>query len=78
MRRIAEIVEDGKLVGLVHGADAFNQEITVSGNAWRFDFDDWCGPLWLKKDGRPRKCQYPTNKAVWDAFDEWYRHYKES
>lgn len=75
MKRIAEITENGRVVGLVHGADASDQEIVVNGRVWRFDYDEHCGPLWLRKDGAERKCQNP-NKAVWREFDAWYERWE--
>lgn len=76
MKRIATITDDsGNVTGLVHGPDFCDQEITVKGRVWRFDFDEWCGPLWLRKDGHERKCQNP-NKAVWKAFEKWQKENK--
>ena len=71
MKRIATITNDaGQVTGIVHGPDLVDQEITVNGRVWRFDFDKWMGPLWLRKDGCERKCQSP-GKAVWKAFERW-------
>jgi hypothetical protein len=57
--------------------DKINQEINVDGKKWFFDFDEYCGPLWLKSDrDTPRKCQYPKNKRVWEEFDKWLEIYK--
>ena len=50
--------------------DLVDQEITVNGKVWRFDYDRRFGPLWLKKDGSERRCQNPK-KAVWTAFEQW-------
>ena len=50
--------------------DLADQEITVNGKVWRFDYDRRLGPLWLKKDGSERRCQNPS-KAVWKAFEQW-------
>lgn len=72
MKRIAEIVEGGQVVGIVHGHDAYDQEIRVNGRVWRFDHDERLGPLWLRKDGSERKCQCP-GKAVWRAWEKWHR-----
>lgn len=77
MQRIAEIVENGKVVGLVHGPDAVDQEIKVNGRIWRFDFDRHMGPYWLRKDGEARKCQNP-NKAVWKAWEKWHARWTKS
>jgi hypothetical protein len=52
--------------------DSPDQQLEVNGRIWRFDYDSWFGPLWLKKNGEPRECQNP-NKAVWQAFEEWSR-----
>ncbi len=51
-------------------SDFSDQEITVNGKVWRFDYDRHFGPLWLKKDGSERSCQNP-NKSVWAAFEQW-------
>lgn len=76
MKRIATIVEDGSVTGLIHGPDACDQQIRVNGRIWRFDHDRWGGPLWLRKDGQPRKCQYP-NKEVWKVWEKWHRKWEK-
>lgn len=77
MRRVATIVENGRVVGLVHGPDAYDQSITVNGRIWRFDFDEMFGPLWLKADGTtPRKNQCPS-AAVWSVWEEWQKRWNE-
>lgn len=60
----------GRLTGIVSGPDFLNVHIKVWGRIWRFDYDRYMGPLWLKADGSARKCQNP-NKAVWNAFEKW-------
>lgn len=73
MKRIATIVENGRVVGLVHGADEPDQSIVVNGRKWRFDFDRMFGPLWLKSNGTTeRKCQNPS-RSVWAEFEKWHR-----
>lgn len=62
---------DGKRNGIISGADFYDQQIVVNGRIWRFEFDRYLGPFWLRKDGEPRKCQVPTIKAVWDEFEKW-------
>ena len=47
----------------------------VNGRVWRWEWHDYLGPTFLKKDGNPRKCQCPTVKAVWDAFEKWLKRY---
>ena len=61
---------------IISEPDYVNQSIEVEGRTWWFDFDKRLGPLWLRKDGEARKCQCPTNKKVWDAFEEWLRNTK--
>lgn len=51
--------------------------VIVDGRKWEFDFEDYGGPLWLKKNGGSRKCQFPTNKKVWAAFKEWLDEYRK-
>lgn len=79
MKTIATVHnQSGAVVGVLSGPDfvgqqiIVDQEITVGGRVWRFDFDVFYGPLWLRKDGAPRKCQNP-NKSVWDAFEVWVK-----
>jgi hypothetical protein len=50
-------------------------EVVVDGRKWSFDFHDYLGPTFLKKNGEVRKCQNPK-KAVWAAFEEWFQNYK--
>lgn len=57
--------------------DAINQRISVNGREWRFNFHRYLGPDWLKKDGEPRKCQCPSNKAVWAEFDKWLSEWQK-
>lgn len=49
----------------------------VDGREWRWSFHNYLGPSFLKKDGELRKCQYPTNKKVWAAFEEWLNEYRK-
>ena len=74
MKRIATIVENGNVVGLVHGPDACDQTITVNGRVWQFDHDERLGPLWLRKDGKERACQCPGN-AVWREWEKWHKRW---
>jgi len=59
---------------IISVCDAPDNEVTVNGRVWRFDFDRHLGPTWLKKDGSDRKCQNPK-KTVWDAFKKWFAQY---
>jgi hypothetical protein len=56
--------------------DATDQKITVNGRTWRFHFDSQFGPFWICKNGEPRKCQSPTNRDVWAAFQVWLDEWK--
>ena len=57
---------------ILKGPDLTDQQIVVNGRIWRFDYDKMFGPLWLRKDGTERTCQYP-NKAVWKEFEKWQK-----
>lgn len=76
MIRVATIVENGRVVGLVHGSDACDQSIVVNGRTWRFDFDEMFGPLWLKADGSERKNQN-VPEEVWLVWAEWQKRWNE-
>lgn len=58
-------------------ADAEGRAV-VNGRVWRWYFHEWGGPLFLRADGEPRKCQCPTVKAVWDAFTRWHKRYERA
>lgn len=77
MKLHAKITKDGEVVALIHGPDAIDQKIKWNGRIWRFDFDRNSGPLWLRKDGEPRKNQDPP-LPVWHAFDRWLKFWEES
>jgi len=32
--------------------DAYGEAV-VKNRTWRWDFHEWCGPCWLRKDGEP-------------------------
>ena len=51
MRTIGKIIEEGKCVGIISGPDVVGQSITVNGKQWHFEFDEYLGPSWLRKDG---------------------------
>lgn len=61
---------------IVSMPDNLEGQVVVNGRVWRFDFCRQFGPLWLKKNGNPRKCQSP-NKIVWAAFDVWFKKQKK-
>lgn len=62
---------------IVSVCDKPDNEIEVKGRTWKFDFDYYLGPLWLKKNGTARKCQFP-NKAVWNKFEKWLEQQNEN
>ena len=69
----SEIINGSRV--FIDYADAEGSAV-VNGRVWRWEFHEWCGPSFLRKDGEPRKCQCPTVKAVWDAFEKWHRKYQ--
>lgn len=46
-------------------------EAVVNGRKWRWDHHNYCGPLWLNKDGSERKRQPGENHPVWKAYNRW-------
>jgi hypothetical protein len=58
---------------VAHGPEHVNVAIRLKGRIWRFDFDEWCGPLWLLADGWRERKNQDVPKAVWRAFDRRYK-----
>jgi hypothetical protein len=75
VKRIATMVEDGKVTCIAHGPDAIDQKIEALGKEWYFDFDVMFGPLWTGKRGKELANQN-VPKAVWDAFEVWLTNWK--
>lgn len=65
------------LGGVLSVPDVVCAEICVLGRWWAFDYDRQFGPLWLKRNGEPRKCQNPS-RAVWSEFERWRAIYEAS
>lgn len=64
----------GDTVGFIDYEDG-NGRAVVDGKVWQWSFHEYFGPLWLNQDGTERKCQCPTNKKVWAAFEKWLSEY---
>lgn len=47
----------------------------VNGKLWRWEFHHYCGPIFLKKNGEPRRYIPNENHPVWDYFDKWLKEY---
>lgn len=71
----SEIINGSRV--FVDYADAEGSAV-VNGRTWRWEFHEYLGPGWLRKDGEPRKCQCPTSKAVWAAFEKWHKNYRRA
>lgn len=56
-------------------ADGFGSA-EIDGKTWSWEFHNYLGPTFLKKDGEPRRCQFPRNKKVWAAFENWLKEYQ--
>jgi hypothetical protein len=50
---------------------------TVNGKMWRWDFHNYLGPTFLKKNGDPLARQPGARNPVWEAFGEWVKQYDE-
>jgi hypothetical protein len=55
---------------IVCGPDGYG-EATVNGRVWRWDFHNYLGPTFIKKDGSMLKNQPGENHPVWNAFADW-------
>lgn len=48
----------------------------VNGRTYRWDHHEYCGPLFLRKDGEPLKRQPREHHPVWPHFNRWLKKYK--
>lgn len=46
-------------------------EAVVNGRTWRWDWNNYCGPLFVNKDGSDRKRIPGENHPVWKAVARW-------
>lgn len=63
---------------IASGPEFFNVQIRSKGKTWRFDYDEWLGPLWLCADGFTARKNQNVPKCVWNAFGRWYRNRNKS
>lgn len=64
---------------IVCGPDAEGSGVDRNGKLWRWDFHEYCGPLFLKKNGDPLKNQPMTeNHPAWAPFEAWLRDRSKS
>ena len=47
----------------------------VNGRTYRWEFHEYCGPCFLRKDGEPLVNQPGEHHPVWKAFGEWLDAY---
>jgi hypothetical protein len=51
--------------------------VRVKNRIYRFEFDDYLGPIFLKKNGDPLENQPLENHPVWPGFYKWLKRYEE-
>ncbi len=52
-------------------------EATIKGVLYKWDFHEYCGPLFLDGEGEPLKKQPGPRHAVWKYFNDWLKHRTE-
>lgn len=45
----------------------------VNGITWRWEFHEYCGPFFMRKDGSERKRVPSEHHPVWAAFGAWHK-----
>jgi hypothetical protein len=56
--------------------DAEGSGVDRNGKLWRWEFHEYCGPLFLKKNGDPLKNQPMTEThPAWTPFEAWLKDY---
>lgn len=46
-------------------------EAIVKGRKWHWEHHNYCGPVWINKDGTDRKRQPGEHHPVWKAYNRW-------
>lgn len=49
----------------------------VNGRTYRWEFHEFCGPLFVRKDGEPLVNQPGEHHPVWAEFAKWLVRYQE-
>ncbi len=57
-------------------ADGYGEAV-INGRLWAWEFHEYLGPTFLKKNGDPRANTCPTVPAVWAAFNDWLKLYHQ-
>jgi len=55
------------------GSLRFGEGKDKNGKLWRWEFHEYMGPSFLRKDGEPLVNQPGEKSPAWDVFNEWYR-----
>lgn len=50
----------------------------VNGRTYRWEFHEYCGPMFLRVDGNCLKIQPSEGHPVWPHFDAWLKRYLEA
>lgn len=56
---------------IIHVTFLATGEARIGNRLYRWDFDDYCGPTFVRADGEPLKRQPGPRHKVWKAFGEW-------
>ena len=52
--------------------------IDKNGKEWRWEFNPYFGPLWIRKDGEQFKNQYFSEKhPAWKPFEKWLKKHNK-
>ena len=45
------------------------------GKLWRWEFTEWMGPTFLRKDGEFMKRQPGEKSPAWSVFEKWHKRH---
>lgn len=57
---------------IVTVSDGYGKAV-VNGRKWRWDWHNYCGPLFLNADGSERKRMPSEHHPVWKAVQKWQK-----
>ena len=53
------------------GSIRFGEGRDERGKLWRWEFTEWMGPMFLRKDGEFMERQPGEKSPAWDVFEKW-------
>ena len=73
MKRVATLLEEGRVVGIVDGPDFSDVRYEFRGRIYYWDHDRWAGPDFLDPEGNSIPVPDEHSDA-WRAWSQWLKY----